>query len=340
MWVEHLVRTGAWLLVLSTMVFIGGCEEWFAAEDDATEQSGGDRGGDDEPAEPRREPEPPGPNSCEGAYNGVCDEGLAFCRFGTDTADCSEPNSCRWAHDGICQGDGIQCPVGTDTADCTEPEEPEEEPEDDPETERGPNTAAPECLESRIEQPPPVYVYDDSFEGSWVDPPPIVVWNNVCEESISVAWCRHERLPCNSSLSTNPYITCEQNPQQNYNPVCGEHRVRPNRYIYDLVLDAEQPFYTFSRCIAAGEDYEHLLHQHDHDWRDEGRLQEYDHKTSYIEPDESYSYAVCRGRMRGMTETALEYHDVEPRQFFSDSGGNYGCYPLHRSRDCGGATSR
>lgn len=62
----------------------------------------------------------PGPDSCEHARDGECDE-PTLCDPGTDTADCSYgPNSCEYALDGECD-EPNPCQRGTDTSDCQQP---------------------------------------------------------------------------------------------------------------------------------------------------------------------------------------------------------------------------
>ena len=70
-------------------------------------------------------------NSCEFAFDGVCDDGrpgstYSVCELGTDSYDCSADamaNSCEFANDGICD-DGrtgssySACEFGTDENDC------------------------------------------------------------------------------------------------------------------------------------------------------------------------------------------------------------------------------
>jgi hypothetical protein len=59
-------------------------------------------------------------NSCDYAYDGVCDEPLD-CDSGTDTYDClSAPqgDACDFVEDGVCDEPDL-CPPGTDTADCS-----------------------------------------------------------------------------------------------------------------------------------------------------------------------------------------------------------------------------
>ena len=71
-----------------------------------------------------------GPNSCEYAYDGECDDGRYgavsnACATGTDTADCIDvdPTVCFFTNDGECD-DGRAgavsslCAPGTDDADC------------------------------------------------------------------------------------------------------------------------------------------------------------------------------------------------------------------------------
>ncbi|XP_077986455.1 uncharacterized protein LOC144440886 isoform X1 [Glandiceps talaboti] len=90
-------------------------------------------------------------NSCNYAYDGVCDEPM-YCEYGTDTDDCSGPpfmcadgsnipghyecdgdddcgddsdevnceNSCQYAYDGMCD-EPTYCGYGTDTDDCSGP---------------------------------------------------------------------------------------------------------------------------------------------------------------------------------------------------------------------------
>ena len=61
-----------------------------------------------------------GPDSCEHAHDGECDE-PGLCRTGTDTTDCEGPDSCEHAHDGECDEPGL-CRTGTDTTDCEGPD--------------------------------------------------------------------------------------------------------------------------------------------------------------------------------------------------------------------------
>jgi hypothetical protein len=76
-------------------------------------------GGSVTPA-PTQNPEPQGPNSCQYANDGTCDE-PNLCKKGTDAADCKRrpggANSCEYARDGSCDEPDI-CDRGTDTADC------------------------------------------------------------------------------------------------------------------------------------------------------------------------------------------------------------------------------
>ena len=60
-----------------------------------------------------------GPDSCEFAKDGECDE-PDLCRAGTDTTDCKPqrgPDSCEYAKDGECDEPDL-CGIGTDTTDC------------------------------------------------------------------------------------------------------------------------------------------------------------------------------------------------------------------------------
>ncbi|MEM6487695.1 MAG: hypothetical protein AAF677_05385 [Pseudomonadota bacterium] len=68
-----------------------------------------------------------GPNSCEFAFDGECDERLGFCDAGTDTWDCRRtgappgPDACASARNGRCEEDGSGggvCLPFTDTTDC------------------------------------------------------------------------------------------------------------------------------------------------------------------------------------------------------------------------------
>ncbi|MEQ9812593.1 MAG: hypothetical protein RLO50_07405 [Azospirillaceae bacterium] len=74
---------------------------------------------------------PIGPNACQYAFDGECDEpgiGTGACAPGTDADDCrtsSSPantaNACQYAFDGECDEPGIgtgACAPGTDAADC------------------------------------------------------------------------------------------------------------------------------------------------------------------------------------------------------------------------------
>lgn len=69
--------------------------------------------------------EEPGPDCCEYAFDGICDE-PDLCDEGTDTTDCNlpdpcdenpGPDCCEWANDDFCD-EPDDCAPGTDTADC------------------------------------------------------------------------------------------------------------------------------------------------------------------------------------------------------------------------------
>lgn len=60
---------------------------------------------------------PVGEDSCQFAYDGMCDEPV-LCDYGTDTYDCSSgDNSCQYAFDGMCD-EPEYCAYGTDAFDC------------------------------------------------------------------------------------------------------------------------------------------------------------------------------------------------------------------------------
>ena len=82
----------------------------------------GDQGGEDDTSGGQPVPDAGddngGPDSCEYARDGECDE-PDWCEPGTDTTDCTiGPDSCEHARDGECDEPGL-CEPGTDTTDCS-----------------------------------------------------------------------------------------------------------------------------------------------------------------------------------------------------------------------------
>jgi hypothetical protein len=72
---------------------------------------------------------PPGPDWCQYANDGTCDEpflGTGECPIGSDTTDCAGVvPSCPYTGDGECD-EGTYCDAGSDTTDCCEDGQPRE----------------------------------------------------------------------------------------------------------------------------------------------------------------------------------------------------------------------